>query len=95
MEGYAVWIVALAEVGRVSSARGCSRGVEKLGRGGYRKEHVSLLWLSDTITKFEQFMDGSRVDERGWAYSWSRLIVHEKYYLSVSRASMVTEQCQA
>ena len=76
MEGYTVWIVALAEVCRVSPSRGRSQGVERFGRGRYRKECFPLLWLSDSITKFEQFIDGSRVDERGSAYSCLRLIVH-------------------
>ena len=31
MEWYTVWIMALAEVCGVSSARGCSWGVERLG----------------------------------------------------------------
>jgi hypothetical protein len=61
MEWYAAWVMVLAEVGGVSSARS-SWCIERFGRGRYRKEGASFLGLSDTITKIEQFIPGNEVD---------------------------------
>jgi len=62
MEWYAARVMALAEVGRVSSARRGSRSIEGFWRGRYRREGASFLGLSNAITKIEQFIPGSKVD---------------------------------